>query len=73
MENCTDDNLSHTVQMIRDKHTPITTATRQQWPGTEVDILPAIDMSRTCTPHSSTIAILPSHITLRTDPLDKLI
>jgi hypothetical protein len=41
-------------------------------PGTEVDILPIV-MSRTGTPHSSTITSITSLLTPRTDPPDKLI
>jgi hypothetical protein len=40
--------------------------------GTEVDILPIV-MSRTSTPHTSTITILISLLTLRNEPPDKLI
>jgi hypothetical protein len=58
--------------MIRDKYIPLANAIRQQWRGIEVDILPIV-MSRTGTPHTSTIASLTSLPTLRTDPLDKLI
>ena len=69
---CTDHNLSHTARLIRDKYTPLANAIRNHWPGTEVDILPIV-MSRTGTPHSSTIASLTSLLTLRTDPPDKLV
>jgi hypothetical protein len=58
--------------MIRDKYTPLANANRQHCPGTEVDSFPIV-MSRTGTPHTSTIASLTSLLTLRTDPLDKLI
>jgi hypothetical protein len=69
---CTDYNLSHTSQSIRAKYTPLANAIRQHWPDTAVDIL-SIVMNRTGTPHSSTITSLTSLLTLRTDPLDKLI
>jgi hypothetical protein len=69
---CTDHNLSHTDQLIRDKYIPLANATRRHWPCTEVDILPIV-MSRTGTPHTSTITSLTSLLTLRTDPHDKLI
>jgi hypothetical protein len=59
--------------LIRAKYTPLANATRQQWPGTEVGILPIVT-SRTGTPHSSTITTsLTSPLTLRTEPPDKLI
>jgi hypothetical protein len=57
--------------MIRAKYTPLANAIRQQWPGTEVNILPIV-MSHTGKPHSSTITSLTSLLTLRTDPLDEL-
>ena len=69
---CTDNNLSDTANLIRAKYTPLANAIRSHWPGTLVDILPII-MSRTGTPHSSTITSLTSLLTARTDPLDKLI
>jgi hypothetical protein len=58
--------------MIRVKYTSLAKAIRQHWQGTKVDILPIV-MSRTGTPHSSTITSLTSLLTLRTDPPDKLI
>jgi hypothetical protein len=58
--------------MIRAKYTPLANAIRQHWPCTEVDILPIV-MSRTGTPHSSTITSITSFLTLRTDPPDKLV
>jgi hypothetical protein len=58
--------------MISVKYTPFANANRQQWLSKEVDILPIV-MSRTGTPHSSTITSLTSLLTLRIDPLDKLI
>jgi hypothetical protein len=67
-----DHNLSHTAHMIRNKYTPLANAIRQHWPGAEVDILPVV-MSRTGTPHTSTMDSLTSLLTLRTDPPDKLI
>jgi hypothetical protein len=69
---CIDHNLSHTAHMIRNKYTPLANAIRQHWPGTKVDILPIV-MSRTGTPHTSTMDSLTSLLTLRTDPPDKLI
>jgi hypothetical protein len=51
---------------------PLANAIRRHLRGTEVDILPIV-MSRTGTPHSSTITSLTSLLTLRTDPSDKLI
>jgi hypothetical protein len=51
---------------------PLANAIRQHWLGAAVDILPIV-MSRTGTPHSSTITRLTSLLTLRTDPHDKLI
>jgi hypothetical protein len=65
-------NLPHTAQMIRDIYTPLANAIQRQWLCTDVDILPIV-MSRTCTPHTSTITSLASLLTLRIDPLDKLI
>jgi hypothetical protein len=65
-------NLSQTTQLIRAKYTPLANAIRNHWPGTEVEILPIV-MSLKGTPHSSTITSLTSLLTLRTDPLDKLI
>jgi hypothetical protein len=64
--------LSQTSQLIRAKYTPLADAIRSQWQGTDVDILPTV-MSRTGTPHSSTIASLTYVLTLRTDSPDKLI
>jgi hypothetical protein len=58
--------------LIRAKYAPLANATRQHMPGTALDILPIV-MSRTGTPHSSTITSLTSFLTLRTDPPDKLI
>jgi hypothetical protein len=51
---------------------PLAYAIRKHWPSTDVDILP-IAMSRTGTPHSSTITSLTCLLTLRTDPPDKRI
>jgi hypothetical protein len=62
---CNDHNLSHTARTIRDEHTTLADAISQH-------ILPLV-MSRTVTPHSSTMSSLTSLLTLRTDPLDKLI
>jgi hypothetical protein len=59
--------------MIRDKYTSLASTIRQHWRDIEVDILPIV-MSHTGTPHTSTIAKLTTHLTLRTDPLpEKLI
>jgi hypothetical protein len=64
--------LSHTAQLILDKYTPLANAIRQHCQGTEVDILPIV-MSHTYSPRKSTITILASLLTMRTDPLDKLV
>jgi hypothetical protein len=47
---------------------PLANAIRCHWPGTKVDILPIV-ISRTGTPHTSTIASLTSLLTLRLIPL----
>jgi hypothetical protein len=46
--------------MIRAKYTPLANAIRKHWRGTKVDIIPIV-MSRTATPHSSTITSEKSH------------
>jgi hypothetical protein len=70
-EYCIDHNISHCTHDSR-QICPLTNAIRQHLPGTEVIILPIV-MSRTGTPHASTIANLTSLLTLRTDPPYKLI
>jgi hypothetical protein len=68
---CTDYNLSHTAQLIRDKYnTPPANALLSHWSCTNIDILPIV-MSRTGTLHTSTIISLTALLTLRTDPPDK--
>jgi hypothetical protein len=69
---CINTSLSHTAQLVRDKYTPMASALRAHWPGTDIDILPIV-MSHTGTPHTSTITSLTSLLILRTDPPDKLI
>jgi hypothetical protein len=58
--------------LIRAKYTPVANAIRQHWQGTVVNTLPIV-MSRTGTPHSSTITSLTSLLIVGTDPPDKLI
>jgi hypothetical protein len=69
---CNDHKLSHTAQHINTKYNQLTNALPHHWPGSEINILPMV-MTRTGTPHTSTIAILTSLITLRRDPTDKII
>jgi hypothetical protein len=63
-EYCIDHNLSHTTRIIPDKYTPLANAIRQHWPCTDVDILPVV-LSRTGTPHTSTIHIFTSLLTVK--------